>query len=59
MKAKIEEGASRQYMEKMSSAMGALERALERFTEDKHGAQRSTTFPRDWKCSTRLRLEEL
>ena len=40
MKSKIEEGTSRQHMEKITSAMGALGRALERFTEDKHGTPR-------------------
>ena len=44
MRAKIEEGAAKQYMEKITSALGALERALERFTEEKHGAAREYDF---------------
>jgi integrase len=44
MKAKIDQGASRQHMEKITSAMGALERALERFSEDKHGTAREYDF---------------
>jgi integrase len=50
MKSKIEEGASRQHMEKISSAMGALERALERFSEEKHGT------PKEYNFSERLEV---
>jgi len=39
MQAKIHEGVGKQYLEKITSALGALERALERFTEEKGHAK--------------------
>jgi integrase len=39
MQAKIDGGVSKQYLEKITSALGALERALERFTEEKGHAR--------------------
>jgi len=44
MEAKIAEGISRQHAEKITSAMGALERALVRFTQGKYGTGRSYDF---------------
>src|SRR5271157_1366048 len=44
MRAKMDEGVSKQYLEKITSALGALERALERFTAEKYGAAKDYDF---------------
>jgi integrase len=44
MRAKMAEDVSKQYLEKITSALGALERALERFTAAQYGAAKEYDF---------------